>query len=102
MTFSDSANHILLEGSVLRAEVMTEEGAWVWAEIDLDTIIGNNDGEFDPAGENFSQTAEDIALDGTVLTARLQRADGEWNDPVSIDLNDVLENIDGTLQRIQG
>jgi hypothetical protein len=46
----------------------------------------------------FSQTCENISVDGSNLTAICEEADGFTRSKTSIDLNQYIGNIDGTLE----
>jgi hypothetical protein len=50
------------------------------------------------ASGQFSQTCGDINLNGSTLTATCKKADGYAPSTSSIDLNQYIENIDGTLE----
>ncbi|KAL2856487.1 Cyanovirin-N [Aspergillus pseudoustus] len=91
MSFHQSAREIRVEdGHRLVAELQQEDGEFVHAEINLNDILGNNDGHFEWAGGGFSDSAEDIHFeiegdDGVpILRSRLKNADG---DDVYADIN---------------
>ena len=45
MSFHETAQNIRIEdGHRLFADLQTESGDWVSAEMDLNTVLGNNDG----------------------------------------------------------
>lgn len=45
----------------------------------------------------FSQTCYNSSIQGSVLTSTCERANGGYNNS-SIDLNPIIENVDGTLK----
>ncbi|KAL4969319.1 CVNH domain-containing protein [Aspergillus stella-maris] len=92
MSFHETAQNIRIEdGHRLVADLQTESGDWVFAEMDLNTVLGNNDGHFEWEGNNFSESAEsddtsfDIEGAGVpILRAALRNCDGE---AVAADVN---------------
>jgi hypothetical protein len=124
MSFHASATSIDLEdGHILKATLRNSENDEVESELDLNEIIGNNNGlshclrchfavlmylpgSFEWGGENFQHSAEDIELtheerdDGEaipVLRATLGNLDGE-NVPADINLAERITNEDGNLK----
>ncbi|OOQ89022.1 Cyanovirin-N like protein [Penicillium brasilianum] len=106
MSFHASATNIELEdGHILKATLRNSEGEEVDSELDLNKIIGNNDGSFQWGGENFQDSAEDIEFsrderdDGEaipVLRAQLGNLEGE-NVSADINLAERIANEDGHL-----
>ncbi|CEJ59960.1 hypothetical protein PMG11_08558 [Penicillium brasilianum] len=106
MSFHASATKIELEdGHILKATLRNSEGEEVDSELDLNKIIGNNDGSFQWEGENFQDSAEDIEFsrderdDGEaipVLRAQLGNLEGE-NVSADINLAERIANEDGHL-----
>ncbi|KAJ7451966.1 Cyanovirin-N [Mycena latifolia] len=66
--------------------------------LNLDHVLGNNEGRFDTNGSNFSGSASMYGLNGTTLVARLRSADGNHHD-AHIDLNSFISNRDGRLEK---
>ncbi|KAB5589082.1 Cyanovirin-N domain-containing protein [Ceratobasidium theobromae] len=98
MSFSRTSRNISLNGSTLRAECQRRDGSWgSWSEINTNNFLGNIDGEFQWGDANWTLTARSPSLSGSVLTATLQRRDQSWAPPTSIDLDENIANIDGTL-----
>ena len=120
MDFHVSAQDIRVDdGHILRARLSNSRGDEVDAEIDLNQLIGNNNGmlampsflgetithhqkgSFEWGGENFSHSAEDItfAVEGggaPILRAGLRNLDGnlEYRD---INLAERVGNNDGSF-----
>ncbi len=120
MDFHVSAQNIRVDdGHILRARLSNSGGDQVDAEIDLNQLIGNNNGmlampsllgetithhqkgSFEWGGENFSHSAEDItfAVEGggaPILRAGLRNLDGnlEYRD---INLAERVGNNDGSF-----
>ncbi|KAJ0416325.1 Cyanovirin-N [Aspergillus carlsbadensis] len=91
MSFHVSAQNISVEdGHRLVAELQNEDGDYVHAELNLDDVLGNDDGSFQWGGGGFSHSAEDTSFDlegdddVPILRASLRNADG---DEVSADVN---------------
>ncbi|KAJ5381938.1 uncharacterized protein N7496_004366 [Penicillium cataractarum] len=109
MSFHASATNIELEdGHILKATLLNSEGEEVDSELDLNEIIGNNNGSFEWGGENFQDSAEDIEFsrderdDGEaipVLRASLGNLEGE-NVSADINLAERITNEDGHLKFI--
>ncbi|KAI5847690.1 Cyanovirin-N [Morchella snyderi] len=88
----------------LVCEARRKDNTWTRAELDLDSIVGNNDGKFDTTGKgsNFTQSAQNIRLerghDGLpVLHASLANCAGEWKD-VTTHPAEWIMNADGRLR----
>lgn len=126
MSFHASAINIELEDyHILKATLLNSEGEEVDSELDLNEIIGNNNGtphfpvhsstvlislpgSFEWGGENFQHSAEDIEFsrderdDGEaipVLRASLGNLEGE-NVSADINLAERITNEDGHLKFI--
>lgn len=54
MSFHNSAQDIELDGTTLKAVLANVEGEWNEAEINLDEILGNEDGKPSPLHGPFS------------------------------------------------
>ncbi|KAJ7136878.1 Cyanovirin-N [Mycena epipterygia] len=98
MSFSESSQNYRLEGTHLHAECRDEDGNMCNSSLNLNRVLGNDDGRFDSNGENFSESAEFYGLDGTTLVARLRSSDGEYYD-ARIDLNSFITNNNGKLEK---
>ncbi|KAM7200701.1 Cyanovirin-N [Naviculisporaceae sp. PSN 640] len=101
MSFHLSAEDIHLEdGHILKARLGNGDGEQVDAEFDLNSVIGNNNGNFEWGGADFSHSAEDISfsIEGDenvpILRARLTDVEGnsEWRD---INLSERITNQNG-------
>ena len=44
MSFHSSAQEISLDGTTLKASLANVDGEWIEAELNLDDVLGNNDG----------------------------------------------------------
>ncbi|KAL2759968.1 hypothetical protein ACRALDRAFT_1073962 [Sodiomyces alcalophilus JCM 7366] len=103
MPFHESATDIRVEdGHVLHALLTNIEGEQVEAEMDLNDIIGNNNGSFEWGGSGFADSAEDISfeLEGDdsvpILRAALFNVEGEAI-PSDINLAERIHNNDGAF-----
>ncbi|KAJ5981429.1 hypothetical protein N7522_013850 [Penicillium canescens] len=113
MSFHESATHIELEdGHILKAVLRNGEGDEQESILDLNSIIGNNDGlsqllttHFRTillGGENFHESASDISFEREgdpeipVLRAVLGNVEGEGQD-ADINLAERITNINGEL-----
>ncbi|KAG0199887.1 hypothetical protein BGX28_006912 [Mortierella sp. GBA30] len=100
--FSHTSKDIqLINGHILKAECETRDGQWVPSELNLDDIIGNNNGNFEWSGENYSKSANDIRLqlsydESPKLEAQLQTKEGESRGSYIL-LDHRIENEDGRL-----
>ncbi|KAG0018446.1 hypothetical protein BGZ82_000444 [Podila clonocystis] len=103
MTFMHSSKDIRLKDKhYLVATCQTADGQWVESSLDLDFIIGNNNGHFSWEGENFSVSASDsIKIDVTseyvLLRTDLRNEDGAWRRDETLNLSERIENVDGQL-----
>lgn len=114
-----------LEGAVLVAEATPSQA--LETEIDLNTRLGNRDGNFDLKDKDFSWSARNVELAETTLYAELKTISGEWrcrcvdvkglleepsdrssfrlvenstlfiSEPQEVDLNECLANRDGAF-----
>ncbi|KAL5335990.1 Cyanovirin-N, partial [Aspergillus crustosus] len=103
MSFHASAQNIRVDdGHRLIAELQNEEGDWVEDELDLNDILGNNDGRFEWHGGDFSGSAEDISFDlegddgVPILRARLTNSDSDEVD-ADINLAERIGNNNGSF-----
>ncbi|OJJ81484.1 CVNH domain-containing protein, partial [Aspergillus glaucus CBS 516.65] len=85
---------------VLVAQLKNDDGELIDSSIDLDEILGNDDGQFQWGDGNFSKTADDVELDFEgevpVLQAQLTEADGSFV-PAEINLAERIINENGDL-----
>ncbi|PIG79607.1 cyanovirin-N [Aspergillus arachidicola] len=101
--FYASAQDVRLEGPILIARLRNENGDWEDAEIDLNGIIGNDDGHFVWKEPNFIGTAREVVFnfEGAdnvpVLRAQLRNRQGNWV-PADINLGERLINRDGRFE----
>jgi len=98
MSFASSSQYYRLEGTNLMAQCHDEHGALHNSTLDLNTVLGNHEGQFDRNGENFSGSAALYGLNRTTLVARLRHSNGSFQD-ASIDLNSVVRNNNGRLEK---
>ncbi|KAJ5765156.1 hypothetical protein N7520_004715 [Penicillium odoratum] len=102
MSFHESASSIELEDDhILKATLRNENGDQEEVTLDLNGMIGNNDGDFCWGGENFKESANEIYLsiegDGIpVLRAKLLNIEGEDMD-ADINLAERISNDNGEL-----
>ncbi|OJJ97249.1 hypothetical protein ASPACDRAFT_1858701 [Aspergillus aculeatus ATCC 16872] len=98
MSFAHSCQNIRLEdGHILACSAPDRNGNLVEARLDLDVLIGNEDGTIFWDGQNFSHSAQNITLEGSLLTADLPARDGSFNERQGIDLGERISNEDGRL-----
>jgi hypothetical protein len=99
MSFGNTTKNIRLGGSTLYADCLDNDGNWVSSQLDLDTCLGNIDGNFQWDKQAFSASAEDVKLKFTVvnLTASLEKADGDSFSSSTVNLNDRISNNNGKL-----
>ncbi|KAJ7692656.1 Cyanovirin-N [Mycena metata] len=83
-------------GPVLKAICRDNDGNEKEASLDLNTVLGNDDGYF-ASGTNFSDNAMNYGMNGTVLAGRLLDDNNNWCD-AKVDLNAVVKNNDGKLE----
>ncbi|KAH7170005.1 Cyanovirin-N [Dactylonectria macrodidyma] len=100
MSFSQSSRNVRIEDSLLYAECLKEDNrTWVSSEINLDSYIGNINGSFEWGKQAFSLSARDIHLDGSsVLAASLANEVGTYGPDQTVNLDDHIANINGTLE----
>ncbi|KAJ5318063.1 hypothetical protein N7508_002571 [Penicillium antarcticum] len=103
MSFHESATDIELEdGHILKATLRNEDGDEQESTLDLNGIIGNDNGQFYWEGENFHESASDVSFDREgddelpILRAVLGNMDGEGQD-ADINLAERITNINGEL-----
>ncbi|KAL4882057.1 Cyanovirin-N [Aspergillus karnatakaensis] len=103
MSFHLSAQNIRVEDDhILHAELQNEDGDWVEAELDLNHVLGNNDGRFEWHGGDFSGSADDISfeLEGDdnvpILRAQLTNGDGDQVD-ADVNLAERIGNNNGSF-----
>ncbi|KAM3068926.1 hypothetical protein ACMFMG_004100 [Clarireedia jacksonii] len=108
MSFHASAQDITLQSAdrlhLLTANLRKIDGTYSMSQLNLDTCIGNNDGNFEWGGENFSHSMPsgeaEIIFEGDdhqpVLHAFLKKIDGEINES-KLKLSERINNEDGKL-----
>ncbi|KAJ6496060.1 Cyanovirin-N [Mycena sanguinolenta] len=99
MTFSSTSQHYRLVGTILHAQCQDRHGNLHNTELDLNHLLGNNDGQFDLGGRHFHESSGICGLNGTFLVATLRRQDGGYRDAL-IDLNEFVGNDNGRLARV--
>lgn len=96
--FSNTSRNItLVGGTILRADCLQHTGIWVPSTLDLNTGIGNVNGNFVHPGRNFSTDARGTVLqNNTILSASLRMNNGNFRN-AAIDLDTIVGNDDGNL-----
>ncbi|KAJ5478767.1 hypothetical protein N7530_004276 [Penicillium desertorum] len=98
MSFAATCTDIFLkDGHILACYAVDQYGSSVYATLDLNGFIGNDDGYFTWKGVNFASSAREIRLEGTLLTAELLKKSGSYRERQNIDLNDRIANENGDL-----
>jgi len=99
MSFALSSRLISLYGDhELRAKCLKTNGTEVDSSINLNNILGNDNGTFAVGRSRFAKSARRVRINGTVLEAQLKRKDETWSHDV-VDLNVFIGNHDGHLQK---
>ncbi|KAF7335664.1 Cyanovirin-N-like protein [Mycena venus] len=98
MSFAASSQNFRLVDTVLHAQCHDQHGNLHNSTLDLNHILGNREGEFDPYGSHFHETSGICGLNHTTLVATLRRSDGSYRD-ATLDLNQVVRNDNGRLVR---
>ncbi|KAJ5664917.1 uncharacterized protein N7477_007365 [Penicillium maclennaniae] len=108
MSFHQSALSFELDDDhILKATLRTEDGEENESELDLNHIIGNNNGmlphcSFEWGGQDFKDSASDIELhregdeDLPILRAKLKNVDDEEID-ADVNLAERISNDNGNL-----
>ncbi|KAA8893582.1 Cyanovirin-N [Sphaerosporella brunnea] len=106
MSFHLSSENIhLVDNHILVGQLKNEEGNLQESSIDLDQVLGNEDGHFEWGGVDFSTSAQNVrySIEGggavPVLRAELQTADQNWR-PADVNLAERIENINGRFEFI--
>ncbi|KAE8388306.1 Cyanovirin-N [Aspergillus alliaceus] len=103
MSFHVTAEGVRLEEHhMLFGRLQNMQGDLIDADIDLNAVLGNNEGRFEWGGSGFLQTAEpgsvQFNLEGDegvpVLRARLDNGQGEYFD-ADVNLSERIGNDDG-------
>ncbi|KAK4442595.1 cyanovirin-n family protein [Podospora aff. communis PSN243] len=103
MSFHASAQDIRVDdGHMLRATLLNADGEAVEAEFDLNTVIGNDNGNFVWGGGDFSGSAEEISFslegDDSVPVLRANLRDVEGNlEHRDINLSERIGNDNGSF-----
>ncbi|KAJ7279070.1 Cyanovirin-N [Mycena rebaudengoi] len=100
MSFSDSSQNFRLVGTTLHAQCHDKHGHLHNSTLDLNDILGNNDGNFDTRGSHFHESSGICGLNHTTLVATLRRSDGTYHG-TTFDLNSFVRNDDGKLKRVK-
>ncbi|RYP42645.1 hypothetical protein DL767_000014 [Monosporascus sp. MG133] len=102
MSFQATSTDITLDSDhhTLRAKCVKSDGRTTQdSTLDLDTCIGNINGDFQWGKKDYSLTAKNVALDGDELSADLTKEDGTTiRTGAVIHLGDRIENDNGTLK----
>lgn len=101
MAFAINTTNIRLDGSILHGMCKDGKGVPVSSSLDLNSGIGNTNGEFNffrtGLGTGFTSTARDISLKDDTLYAKLRTDTGSWI-PATINLNLCVKNESGVLK----
>lgn len=99
MSFKSSSKDFSLDGSVLKAKCSNSQNEYVDASLDLNSYIGNNDGDFTTENSGFYSVALNVSLDPTnvVLSASLKTKDNLYIDR-TFELDLYVGNDHGTLK----
>ncbi|KAK4139589.1 Cyanovirin-N [Dichotomopilus funicola] len=101
MSFSGTAQNIRVDdGHLLRADLQSVDDEWKYAELDLNTVIGNNEGKFEWEGVDFAGSASQISFslegdDNVPVLRALLKDSGDVDHPADINLSERIENVDG-------
>ncbi|KAJ7662775.1 Cyanovirin-N [Mycena polygramma] len=98
MSFAETSQNYRLVNTVLHAQCRDEHGNFHNSSLDLDHILGNSEGRFDPNGSRFFESAGICGLNATTLVATLRRSDGTFHG-TTFDLNEIVRNDNGRLVR---
>ncbi|KAI9375893.1 Cyanovirin-N [Aspergillus egyptiacus] len=106
MSFHITAANVELEKNrILSAYLPTRQGHGVgkWRTMNLDDVLGNDNGSFAWDWVNFSHSAQDIRLERQgrdkipILYAKLRNAKGQWVD-ASVNLGERIANDEGEFK----
>ncbi|KAF5372631.1 hypothetical protein D9758_005266 [Tetrapyrgos nigripes] len=86
---SEKRDHLIID-------CKTHNGDKVELTLNLDTLLGNDNGKFKWRSHSFIATARNISLDGSILKAELQQLTGKWVAD-KIDLSLHIKNDNGKL-----
>jgi hypothetical protein len=81
----------------MQANCRTLDGRYQRSSLDLNSIIGNIDGQFQWGSQAFSRSATGASIQGAVLTANLRKKNGTYV-RASINLDARITNNNGNLQ----
>ncbi|MCJ1441752.1 MAG: hypothetical protein MMC23_002244 [Stictis urceolatum] len=81
---------------ILEAECHHNE-SYILSTLDLDGILGNDDGHFRYGWARFGASSSDLRLEGSVLSAALRTVKGQ-NRRDTFDLDTIIGNINGQLK----
>ncbi|CCX10125.1 Cyanovirin-N [Pyronema domesticum] len=100
--FHVTASNIRLEGNELVANLDNGSGESPEARIDLNTVLGNEDGHFSWGGKNFSASAENICLEIAADGMPILRADLKNSDEALVSANvNLTERLINTFGEFQ-
>lgn len=95
--FSKTCADSSVSESTLYSVCERMDGSLMETSIDLNPYIANIDGILMWQEDNFIETCHSTMLsDGSILEAECQKMDQSWM-PTSIDLDEHIDNTDGTL-----
>ena len=97
MAFAITTTNIRLDGSILHGMCKDGKGGPVSSSLDLNSGIGNINGEFNFFRTDFTSTARDIYLKDDTLYATLRTDSGSWKQ-ATINLNFCVKNESGVLK----
>jgi hypothetical protein len=95
--FAASSTDISLEKNVLSAKCKDGDGEPQESQLNLDKVLGCNDGKLVAGGKKFYKNCKDVSLTGTTLHAKCKNRKGKWVDS-QIDLNTFIGNFYGDLR----
>ena len=93
------------DGHMLRGRLTNMDGDMVEAEIDLNTVLGNDNGSFKWGSTDFAGSAQDISFawegEQPILHASLRNMDGELIHDI-VNLTERIGNNNGEFAFEQG
>ncbi|KAG9008486.1 hypothetical protein FRB94_013210 [Tulasnella sp. JGI-2019a] len=98
--FSETSKNVELIGSILQADCLSRRGNYWSSRLDLNEVLGNDDGSFTLHFGGWSMSAQNIRLDGAVLTADLRSIKDDWNLDQKLNLDFHIKNDDGVLKAV--
>ncbi|KAG9029455.1 hypothetical protein FRB95_005297 [Tulasnella sp. JGI-2019a] len=99
--FSQTSKNIRLDGSILQADCLgPDDQTYQSSSLDINEILGNDNGSFTFRFGGWSMSAGNISLDGAVLTADLRYTQYGWNYAQKLDLDRHIANDGGVLKLV--